>query len=281
MEALFVFLKWVASFSHVDEETGSKMDLQNLATVICPSILYAKGRDVARDESFMAIRVVTLLLEHQDDFFTVPDEFLSILNDQEYFANCMDMPCKDVLKKCETYMRVKHGRTTGTNGNASNGNGPPSMTRADGSEVRLVHQQRSDPIMRGRPAPPFAEGQASSEKRRSPRSSSRPPGPSQSQSAHGHGSSPNLHDPSSNSSWTPGSPPSQSRPGLPTYATAPPRPPRRMNSQHDNLPPPSPWDAAPQRPPSLYGRASIDQPRTYGSPPVSDRPHSPAVQQRS
>ena len=51
MEVLFVFLKWVASFAHVDEETGSKMDLQNLATVICPSILYGKGRDVAHSES--------------------------------------------------------------------------------------------------------------------------------------------------------------------------------------------------------------------------------------
>src|SRR6266436_4670525 len=76
LEALFVFLKWVSLFSHIDEETGSKMDLPNLATVICPNILYPKGRDVAREESFMAIRVVTILLERQDDFFTVPDEFL-------------------------------------------------------------------------------------------------------------------------------------------------------------------------------------------------------------
>ena len=34
MEIVFVFLKWVASFSHIDEETGSKMDLPNLSTVI-------------------------------------------------------------------------------------------------------------------------------------------------------------------------------------------------------------------------------------------------------
>jgi hypothetical protein len=27
MEVLFVFLKWVASFAHMDEVTGSKMDL--------------------------------------------------------------------------------------------------------------------------------------------------------------------------------------------------------------------------------------------------------------
>ena len=54
LEVLFVFLKWVASFAHMDEETGSKMDLGNLATVICPSILYSRGRDPVRDESFGA-----------------------------------------------------------------------------------------------------------------------------------------------------------------------------------------------------------------------------------
>jgi hypothetical protein len=68
---LFIFLKWVASFSHIDEETGSKMDLSNLATVICPNILYAKGRDPNKDESFKAIRAVSELLEHQDRFWQV------------------------------------------------------------------------------------------------------------------------------------------------------------------------------------------------------------------
>lgn len=71
MEVLFVFLKWVASFSHVDEETGSKMDLQNLSTVICPNILYAKGTDPTKDETFLANRAVSCLLEHQDGFWTV------------------------------------------------------------------------------------------------------------------------------------------------------------------------------------------------------------------
>lgn len=71
MEALFVFLKWVASFSHVDEETGSKMDLHNLATVICPNILYAKGKDPYKDESFSAVRAVHELLEYQDEFWLV------------------------------------------------------------------------------------------------------------------------------------------------------------------------------------------------------------------
>ena len=82
LEVLFVFLKWVASFAHLDERTGSKMDLPNLATVICPSILYSQGRDAVRDDSFGAIRVVQALLENQDEFYTVPEEFAGLLGDQ-------------------------------------------------------------------------------------------------------------------------------------------------------------------------------------------------------
>jgi hypothetical protein len=90
------------------------MDLGNLATVICPSILYARGRDAIRDETFGALRVVTALLENQDDYFTVPEEFLSILQDQEYFSNSLDLPGKEFMKKCDTYMRLK-----GSNGGTS------------------------------------------------------------------------------------------------------------------------------------------------------------------
>ena len=114
MEVLFVFLKWVASFAHMDEETGSKMDLQNLATVICPSILYSRGKDGVPENSFGPIRVVTVLLENQDEFFCVPEEFLPILQDQEYFQNSMELPSKEFLKKCDMYQRVKQsGRTPG------------------------------------------------------------------------------------------------------------------------------------------------------------------------
>ena len=114
MEVLFAFLKWVASFAHLDEETGSKMDLPNLASVISPSILYSRTRDGIRDESFGAIRVVTSLLENQDEFFCVPEDFLPILHDQDYFASSMDLPSKEFLRKCDTYTRVKaSGRTPG------------------------------------------------------------------------------------------------------------------------------------------------------------------------
>ncbi|KAG8956874.1 hypothetical protein FRC00_004796 [Tulasnella sp. 408] len=157
MEALFVFLKWVASSSRVDEETGSKMDLQNLATVFCPSILYAKGRQASREDSFTAIPVVTQLLEDQDQFYTVPDEFIPILQDQEYFANCLDMPCKDVLKNADTYLRTKpSGRSPMPGPNGASMQASYSATglagngRGDGVESRLA-PQHSDPAMpRGR-----------------------------------------------------------------------------------------------------------------------------------
>ncbi|GJE90959.1 RhoGAP-domain-containing protein [Phanerochaete sordida] len=139
MEVLFVFLKWVASFAHLDEETGSKMDLPNLATVICPSILYSRGRDGVRDESFGAIRVVTALLENQDEFFCVPEEFLPILHDQDYFQSSMELPSKDFLKKCDTYYKQFNFNTAQR---SDDSRGPPpraeSRTLQTNSERTLV-----------------------------------------------------------------------------------------------------------------------------------------------
>ncbi|THH18063.1 hypothetical protein EW146_g2848, partial [Bondarzewia mesenterica] len=145
MEVLFVFLKWVASFAHMDERTGSKMDLPNLATVICPSILYSQGSNAVRDDSFGAIRVITALLENQDEYYTVPEEFLAILHDQEYFAHSMDLPSKEFMKKCDTYMRLKaSGRTPPAPAMSPVGNTSPFQSNnsylprpIDGLESRL------------------------------------------------------------------------------------------------------------------------------------------------
>ena len=143
MEVIFVFLKWVASFSHLDAETGSKMDLGNLATVICPSILYSRGRDAVRDESFGAIRVVTALLENQDEYYMVPEDFQGILHDQEYFSNSMELPGKEFMKKCDTYMRLKaSGRPMATS--------PPSAPfsnnqRFQGPDLRERPQMMASP----------------------------------------------------------------------------------------------------------------------------------------
>lgn len=63
MEILFSFLNWAASFSHIDEESGSKMDIHNLATVITPNILYSsKKAEAGMDDSFLAIEAVHTLI---------------------------------------------------------------------------------------------------------------------------------------------------------------------------------------------------------------------------
>ncbi|CAG8515142.1 5156_t:CDS:10 [Acaulospora colombiana] len=121
MEVLFIFFKWVASFSHVDEETGSKMDLHNLATVITPNILYSKSKDPIKDDSFLAIEAVHGLLKYQDEFWEVPEEISMILRDQELLSNPENLTTKDILKRCENL--VKPRRLGGGDSNDSNSSG--------------------------------------------------------------------------------------------------------------------------------------------------------------
>lgn len=108
-----MFLKWVASFSYKDEETGSRMDMPNLATVICPSILYAKGANAARDESFIAIQAVQDLLENQDEYYHVPKELAFVINEGIFniFTRELDLPPKEIHRHCSKYMqaRIQHG----------------------------------------------------------------------------------------------------------------------------------------------------------------------------
>jgi hypothetical protein len=133
LEVLLVFLKWVASFSHVDEETGSKMDLGNLATVITPSILKANKRDGIRDESFTGIKAVTQLLEEQDELYLVPEEFTQLLADQGYFTSCMDNP-RELLKKIDTFLRIRHANPANRPHPTPNGGymgSPPQVNRSN------------------------------------------------------------------------------------------------------------------------------------------------------
>jgi len=165
LQILFVFLKWVASFAHVDE-TGNKMDLPNLATVIAPNILCAKGRDPTRQESLASGSLVSEWLAAQDEFFMVPEEFMEIIRDQEYFNGTSDMPSKDFLKRCDQYMKSRfNGRAplgpgseltspvlNGTHspfhphGPNFSPSGSSAGTPRDDAEVRLVGQ-RSDPAL--------------------------------------------------------------------------------------------------------------------------------------
>lgn len=63
MEILFSFLNWAASFSHIDEESGSKMDVHNLSTVVTPNILYSQKKEGGMDDScFLAIEAIHTLI---------------------------------------------------------------------------------------------------------------------------------------------------------------------------------------------------------------------------
>lgn len=66
MEVLFAFLNWTSSFSHVDEESGSKMDIHNLATVMTPNILYPSNKTATMEESYLAIEAVASLIMYND-----------------------------------------------------------------------------------------------------------------------------------------------------------------------------------------------------------------------
>lgn len=88
LEVLLYFFSWVASFADIDEETGSKMDTHNLATVIAPNILLSKassgdpGENQSSDAHFLAIEVVNLLIELHEDLAVIPSDIW------EFYEKC-------------------------------------------------------------------------------------------------------------------------------------------------------------------------------------------------
>lgn len=99
MEVLFCFLNWTASFSVVDEESGSKMDVHNLATVIAPNILFSNAKTEGMEDSFLAIEAVHSLIAHNDAMCVVPEDLQSILNDSTLFSSSADITTKTILKR--------------------------------------------------------------------------------------------------------------------------------------------------------------------------------------
>jgi hypothetical protein len=88
LEILFCFLKWAASFHQVDDESGSKMDIKNLATVIAPNIIYNNAKAAALDsDPIYAIEAVEILITYIEQMCLVSlvlgtrgAEFLLTLN---------------------------------------------------------------------------------------------------------------------------------------------------------------------------------------------------------
>ncbi|KAH8674624.1 hypothetical protein BGZ60DRAFT_275519 [Tricladium varicosporioides] len=98
LEILCSFFNWVASFHQVDEESGSKMDTHNLATVIAPNILFTNAKTPV-DDNFLAIEVVHTLIECNEQMCEVPEDLQSILSDPLVFNNPSDITTKEILKR--------------------------------------------------------------------------------------------------------------------------------------------------------------------------------------
>ncbi|KAH9055706.1 RhoGAP-domain-containing protein [Lactarius vividus] len=115
LEVLLVFLKRLSSSGNAQDDVGSRSYLSHVASEIGPSVLFAgnwvefatEGGGLKKYDS--GTRVLTKLLENQDEFFTVPEEFLPLLDDQEFFTSNMELSSRDFLRQCETYMRIKFG----------------------------------------------------------------------------------------------------------------------------------------------------------------------------
>lgn len=108
MEVLFYFLYWTASFSHIDEESGSKMDIHNLSTVITPNILYPKRKEGAPPDSsesyFLAIEAVDVLIKEHDRYAKVPPEVLEIVTGTSLPSTGADLSSKEILNKIQQYV---------------------------------------------------------------------------------------------------------------------------------------------------------------------------------
>ncbi|ODV84249.1 hypothetical protein CANARDRAFT_201538 [[Candida] arabinofermentans NRRL YB-2248] len=119
-EVLFLFFNWVSSFCHIDEETGSKMDIHNLATVLTPNILYLKPKTNAKDihansadlapqgeNHFLAIEVINTMIEFHDEFSIVPEDLWEMF-ELGGFSKCpCDLTTKEILMKCNDVVANK------------------------------------------------------------------------------------------------------------------------------------------------------------------------------
>ncbi|PKS10588.1 hypothetical protein jhhlp_002342 [Lomentospora prolificans] len=100
LEILFCFLKWAGSFHQVDDESGSKMDIKNLATVIAPNILFANDKAPALDSDHMfAIVAVETLINYLEEMCLVPDELASLASDPYLFGGNGEITTKEILKR--------------------------------------------------------------------------------------------------------------------------------------------------------------------------------------
>lgn len=80
IDLLNVVLSFLEQVSHLSVDTtaadgtvipGNKMDLENMATVIAPNILYSKSKNPVDDDSFLAISAISNIMRSQADVWKV------------------------------------------------------------------------------------------------------------------------------------------------------------------------------------------------------------------
>ncbi|KAH9902250.1 rho-type GTPase-activating protein [Xylariomycetidae sp. FL2044] len=102
LEVLFSFFKWVATFHQVDEDTGSRMDVHNLARVIAPNVLYTTTKSPSfSDEPMVAVACVEELIQYNEEMCMVPDEIMVLAGDSTLWSNSAELTTKEILKRME------------------------------------------------------------------------------------------------------------------------------------------------------------------------------------
>ncbi|CAK9436503.1 uncharacterized protein LODBEIA_P10610 [Lodderomyces beijingensis] len=104
LEVLLYFFSWVASFAEIDEESGSKMDTHNLATVIAPNILISKQSSQTEqgDNYFLAIEVVNQLIEQHEELSIIPADLLNAYEACGFDAIEKSLSSKEIFAHIES-----------------------------------------------------------------------------------------------------------------------------------------------------------------------------------
>ncbi|KAG2171655.1 hypothetical protein INT43_008035 [Umbelopsis isabellina] len=131
LEVLFLFLRYVATFSESpDSPGGSKMDTENLATVIAPNVLSSRGKEINREDTWYCTQAVKMLIEHQVEFCLIPEYLEPMLLELSYGQGITELNPREVLKRCGNLMKAKKSHSAGLpiSPNRDVENSPPNGT---------------------------------------------------------------------------------------------------------------------------------------------------------
>lgn len=102
-ELVMVFFKWFATFNFFDMEIKRHVGLRELATMYGATFFGSPMRKMSATPA----DTLALMLENQDTLLRVPSELTRILEDRDYFAQFADASSKEMLKRCDSYMKIQ------------------------------------------------------------------------------------------------------------------------------------------------------------------------------